>query len=212
MLAHARAAPANRPTQLGRRSAQSDSQRPRRRAAEFAQKQPPAGVWSTRLLRQGLGARSSPVSALSRWTTSTTDRGLRPPAAAEREILRGERFSVGAGRRPNRNTIKAGAWCSRVNDVRGAAGSRGAQGDRQFTRRLLLLRTGVVGEDVLEIVEARNAPAAHGRVVLRQQRTILLVLAEIADHVRNPVISDRPHAASRGAGRREERVERRRRA
>ena len=37
MLAHARAAPANRPTQLGRRSAQSDSQRPRRRAAEFAQ-------------------------------------------------------------------------------------------------------------------------------------------------------------------------------
>ena len=142
MLAHARAGrhQQTRPTQLGRRSAQSDSQRPRRRAAEFAQKQPPAGVWSTRLLRGGLGARSSPVSALSRWTTSTTDRGLRPPAAAEREILRGERFSVGAGRRPNRNTIKAGAWCSRVNDIPGAQDYRGAQGDRQFTRRLLLLQ------------------------------------------------------------------------
>ena len=39
MLAHARAGrhQQTRPTQLGRRSAQSDSQRPRRRAAEFAQ-------------------------------------------------------------------------------------------------------------------------------------------------------------------------------
>ena len=49
VLAHARAAPANRPTQLGRRSAQSDSQRPRRRAAEFAQKQPKAAAEPTRL-------------------------------------------------------------------------------------------------------------------------------------------------------------------
>jgi len=47
------------------------------RTIGFAQKQPLAGVYPPRLLCQGLGARSSPVCALSRWTScgSTWARG-----------------------------------------------------------------------------------------------------------------------------------------
>ena len=53
------------------------------RAIAYAQKQPPAAVESTRLLCQGLRARGSSVSALSRWTTCTNDR-CRSSAPARR--------------------------------------------------------------------------------------------------------------------------------
>jgi hypothetical protein len=56
-----------RPTQLGRRSAQSDSQRPGRRAAEFAQNQPQAAAEPAPLPCKALRARSTSVSALPRW-------------------------------------------------------------------------------------------------------------------------------------------------
>jgi hypothetical protein len=53
-------------------------------ACALAPKQPPAGVQPTRLVCRGLGAHSSPVCSLSRWTTSRTATWPSLPGALHR--------------------------------------------------------------------------------------------------------------------------------